>query len=127
MEKVSTGFSVLSLVITVLGLFALSSFIVQRRLKEIGMRKVLGATNMKIVIHFSFGFARLISVSFLMAIPVAYLVIRNILLAYSYRISIPIWAFPLAGVLCGVFALLIVGIKVYRASYYNSISTLRSE
>ena len=127
MDRLSTGFSILSLFITVLGLFALSSFIVERRLKEIGMRKVLGATNMKIVIYFSSSFARLIGLAFFMAMPVAYFVISNILLTYSYRISIPIWAFPLAGVLCGVFALLIVGIKVYRASYFNSISALRSE
>lgn len=127
MDRLSTGFSVLSLLITVLGLFALSSFIVERRLKEIGMRKVLGATNMNIVIYISSGFARLIGLAFFMAIPVSYFVISNILLTYSYRIPIPIWAFPLAGLLCGAFALLIVGIKVYRASYFNSISALRSE
>ncbi|MDX1943010.1 MAG: FtsX-like permease family protein, partial [Saprospiraceae bacterium] len=127
MEGVFYGFSVLSLLIACLGLFGLSMFVVERKIKEIGIRKVLGASVAQIVTLLSKDFALLILVAVLIASPIAWYFMSQWLESFAYRIDIPWWSFALAGVVVIAIALLTVGIQAIRAAVANPVNSLRSE
>jgi ABC-type antimicrobial peptide transport system permease subunit len=125
--KLSRVFSVLAVFISCLGLFGLSSFTAERRTKEIGIRKVLGASVTGITSSLSWDFLKLVLFSNLIAFPLAWGLMNHWLAGYAYRITISWWIFPAAGVLSMLIALATVSFQSVRAGLSNPVRSLRAE
>ncbi len=117
----------LAIFISCLGLFGLASFSVEQRVKEIGVRKVLGASVGEIVNLLSKDFVKLVLVAFGIAAPLAWFAMNKWLEDYAYRIDIPVWVFGLAGILAVGIALLTVSFQSIKAALKNPVKSLRSE
>ncbi|GAB3729926.1 ABC transporter permease [Spirosoma lituiforme] len=122
-----TLFAIVGIFIGCLGLFGLVSFVVTQRTKEIGVRKVLGATVAGIVALLSKDFLKLVLIAFVMASPIAYYAMSQFLADYEYKITIDWWVFALAGILAVGIALLTVSFQSVRAALMNPVKSLRSE
>ncbi len=127
METVFYTFAGLSLVIACLGLFGLSIFIAERKVKEIGIRKVLGANLRGIVALLSKDFAGLIAIAIVIAIPLSWLYMNSWLNDFAYRINIEWWMFAVASIIALLVALLTISIKSVKAALENPIKSLRTE
>ncbi len=125
--KIFALFAGFAIFIACLGLLGLSLFTTAQRTKEIGVRKVLGASVPNIVFLLSKDFIRLIIISFLIASPVAWYVMHNWLEGFAYRIPISWWIFPCAGLLAFIIALGTVSVQTMRAAGMNPVTSLRSE
>jgi len=125
--KLSNLFSLLALLITGLGLFGLAAFTAEQRTKEIGIRKVLGATVTAVVVMISKDFSRLVIIAFVIAAPLAWWGMDVFLERYPYRVNIPWWTFPLAGGFAFIMAIGIVSLQALRAAVDNPIKSLRTE
>ena len=121
------AFALLTVFISCLGLFGLAAYTAERRTKEIGVRKVLGANMASIVLMLSKEYVYLIGVASLLAAPVAWYFLHGWLQNYAYRIEIPWWIFILSGVLALAVALLTVSFQSLRAALMNPVKSLRSE
>lgn len=117
----------LAILISCLGLFGLASFSVEQRVKEIGVRKVLGASVTEIVNLLSKDFVKLVVIAFVIAAPLAWYAMNQWLKDYAYRTNIPLWVFVLAGVLAIGIALLTVSFQSVKAALKNPVKSLRSE
>jgi len=120
-------FAVIAIVISSLGLYGLVSFMAVQKVKEVGIRKVLGASAGNIVYLFSKEFTLLIAISFLVAAPLAYWMMTNWLQDFAYRINLGVGVFILAIVISLVIAWMTVGYKAIRAALVNPVRSLRSE
>ena len=125
--RIFVSFAALAVVIACLGLFGLSSFTAERRTKEIGVRKVLGATIPNLFGMLSSEFVRLVIVANVLAWPVAYAAMNNWLGGFAYRVELGWTTFILAGVLAMAIALLTVGFQAVRAATANPVESLRTE
>lgn len=125
--KLANLFAFLALLITGLGLFGLAAFTAEQRTKEIGIRKVLGATVTTVVMMISKDFTRLVLVAFVIAAPIAWYFLDSFLERYPIRIAIPWWTFPLAGCFALLMAIGIVSLQAYKAAVDNPVKSLRSE
>jgi len=129
-EKIGEIFSYISalaILIACLGLFGLASFTVERRTKEVGVRKVLGATVTDVVTLLSKDFVKLVLLANLIAGPVAYVVMNKWLQDFAYRIDLGWWVFALAGGLALIIALLTVSTQAIKAALANPVEALRYE
>lgn len=126
-RKLSMIFAILTIFITGLGLFGLASYTAQQRIKEIGIRKVLGATVPSLIGLISKDFTRLVVISFVVAAPVAYFLLQNYLERYTVRTSLDWWIFAVTGVIALLFALVVVVNQARRAALSNPASSLRTE
>jgi len=122
-----THFTVLAIIIAGLGLFALSAFTAEQRRKEIGIRKVLGASNSTILYKLSSEFVQLILVAFLLASFIAYFVMTRWLQDFSYSIKIGYITFLISGMASIMIALLTISFQAIRAAWTNPVDSLRSE
>jgi putative ABC transport system permease protein len=122
-----THFTLLAMVIAGLGLFALSAFTAEQRKKEIGIRKVLGASNGTILYKLSAEFIMLISISFVIASGVAYFVMSQWLKDFQYSIDIGVGIFLVAGAASIVIAMLTISFQALKAALSNPVDALRSE
>jgi putative ABC transport system permease protein len=120
-------FSILAVLIACLGLLGLASFTAEQKTKEIGIRKVLGASELSIVRLLSMEFIRLVFLAGLIAWPLAYLVMHNWLGNFAYRIAMPFELFLLAGILAVLIALGTVSFQAVRASLTNPVDSIRTE
>jgi len=120
-------FATLTIIITGLGLFGLAAFTAEQRTKEIGVRKVLGASVSSLISLISKDFSKLVIVSFIISSPLAWWLLNMYLERYPIRIDIDWWIFPLTGVVSLLFALIIVVTQVFRAAKANPVTSLRSE
>ena len=120
-------FTVFALFIACLGLFGLAAFMAEQRTKEIGVRKVLGASAASLVKLLSLDFLKLISIAVIIATPVAWYAMNRWLQDFSYRISIAWWVFALAGGLALGIALLTISFQSVKAALANPVKSLRSE
>ncbi|MCU0354097.1 MAG: ABC transporter permease [Cytophagales bacterium] len=120
-------FTALALFIGCLGLFALAAFTAEQRIKEIGIRKVLGASVSQIVTLLSKDFIKLVLVAFVIAAPIAWYVMNQWLQGFAYRIDIGWWIFALAGLLALLIALITVSFQAVKAALANPVKSLRSE
>ncbi len=128
LSDILSFFAALAIFIACLGLFGLASFTAEQRTKEIGIRKVLGASIRGIVFHLSHEFVRWVLAANLIAWPVAYYLMRNHWLAnFPYRISPRIPSFLLAGLISILIALVTVSFQVIRAALANPVESLRYE
>ena len=126
-QKLAGIFSILAFVITGLGLFGLAAYTAERRVKEIGIRKVLGATVTNLIALISKDFTRLVIISFIIAAPLAWYMLDQYLERYTIRIEIAWWVFPVVGLAVLLFALLIVSEQARRAAQANPVNSLRDE
>jgi putative ABC transport system permease protein len=120
-------FSMISVLIAVSGLFALTSFLARLRVKEIGVRKVLGASVANITTLLSKDFVKLVILAIAIATPIAFWALNKWLSDFAYRISLQWWMFALSGVLVVVITLLTVGSQAIRSAMVNPVKSLRSE
>lgn len=120
-------FATLAIFITGLGLFGLAAFTAEQRTKEIGIRKVMGASVPSIVRLISKDFSLLVIISFVISAPLAWWLLNKYLERYTIRTEIEWWVFPLTGIIALTFALLIVSTQALRAAQANPVNSLRSE
>lgn len=125
--KIAGIFGLLSILVSCLGLFGLAAFTTEQRTKEIGIRKVLGASVSSVVGLLSRDFLKLILVSLLIATPLAYYFMKQWLSDFAYRIDIAWWVFALSGALAIVVAFLTVGYQSMKAALRNPVRSLRNE
>ncbi|GGB03802.1 ABC transporter permease [Puia dinghuensis] len=126
-SKLSNGFSVLAIFISCLGLLGLTLFTAEQRRKEIGVRKVIGASVGNIVTMLSKDIVQLVLLSAVIATPVAWLAMHQWLQNFAYRITIAWWIFFVAGVLALLIALATIGYQALKAALANPVRALRSE
>jgi putative ABC transport system permease protein len=125
--KIILYFSCLSIFIACLGLFGLATFAAEARTKEIGIRKILGASILQITTLLSKDFLKLVMLAFVIASPVAYYFMDKWLADFAYRITISWWVFALAGVSATLTALITVSWQSVKAALMNPVKSLRSE
>ena len=129
-KQVSVVMSILAglaIFIACLGLFGLATFTAQRRTKEIGIRKVVGASVFQITALLSKDFLKLVLVSFIIAVPVAWIGMSKWLEDFAYRINISVWVFVVAGICAIAIALLTISFQSIKAALANPVKSLRSE
>jgi len=120
-------FAGLAVVIACLGLFGLAAYMVEQRTKEVGVRKVLGASTGSIVTLLSADFLKLVGVAFVIAAPVAYWGMQQWLADFAYRVALGPWIFVGAGGLAFVVALVTVSVQAFRAAQTDPVCTLKTE
>jgi putative ABC transport system permease protein len=125
--SIFTSFTVLAIIIACLGLFALSAFMAEQRSKEIGIRKVLGASVQGITTMLSGEFLKLVLLAILIASPIAWWAMDKWLQAFAYRIDISWWMFGAAGLGAILIALMTVSFQSIKAALANPVKNLRSE
>jgi len=125
--KISVVFTSLAILISCLGLFGLVSFVAEQKKKEIGIRKVLGASVHNIIRLLTKDFLKLVGIAFIIASPLAYYVMQSWLQDFPYRITIEWWVFIIAGGVAGIITLLTVSFQAIKAAFTNPIKSLRTE
>jgi len=125
--KVALTFSLLAVLIACLGLFGLATYMAEQRTKEIGVRKVLGASVPDVVSMLSKDFLKLVFISFVIAVPVSWWGMNKWLQDFAYRISIGWWIFIAAGVIAMLIALFTVSFQAIKAALANPVKSLRTE
>jgi ABC-type antimicrobial peptide transport system permease subunit len=126
-SSLASLFAVLAIVITGLGLFGLAAFTAEQRTKEIGIRKVLGASVSSLVNLISRDFSILVILAFVIWAPLSWWAMSSYLERYSIRTEIAWWIFPATGAIALIFALLIVSTQALRAAHSNPVNALRNE
>jgi putative ABC transport system permease protein len=126
-SRFSAVFTMLAIAITGLGLFGLAAFTAEQRTKEVGIRKVLGATVTNIVLLMSKEFAYLVVFGFVLASPLAWWGANQVLDKYQYKIDFPVWVLPAAGLIALGFTVMIVGTQAFKAAATNPVKSLRTE
>jgi len=125
--KVFTIFAVIAIAIAALGLFGLSAYTAAQRTKEIGIRKVLGASATEVLIMLSKQFLILVVIAFIIAVPVVAWTMNQWLEDFAYRIALQWWVFALAGVSVVAIAFASMLFQTMKAAVANPVKSLRSE
>src|SRR4029077_11315800 len=120
-------FAIFAIFIACLGLFGLVTYAAEQRIKEIGVRKVLGASVSEIVTMISKDFIKLVLIAFVVAFPVGWWMMNKWLQSFAYRIDISWWVFALAGLLTIAIALITVSFQAIKAAIANPVESLRTE
>jgi putative ABC transport system permease protein len=126
-SRLSVLFAALAILISCLGLLGLAMFSAEQRVKEIGVRKVLGASVSRIVSMFSFEFIKLVVIAFIIASPIAWYSMNSWLQDFAYKVDVSWWVFMLAAVISIFIALLTVGYQAIKSATVNPVKSLRSE
>jgi len=127
LQKLLSTFTFLAIVVACLGLFGLSSFSIRQRIKEIGIRKVLGSGNGKVVVLLTKDFLKPVALSILIGIPVSIYLAHKWLQNFAYKTSLGWWLFASAGVLALLIAAITVSMLAFKAATTNPTTNLRSE
>jgi putative ABC transport system permease protein len=120
-------FSAIAIFLSCLGLYGLAAFMAVQRIKEVGIRKVLGATTGNIVYLFSKEFIILIAIAFVIATPLAWYYMHQWLQGYAYRVSISWWPFVASGIVAVAIALMTISFQAIKAALANPVKSLRTE
>ncbi len=126
-SRLTNIFAGLAIFICCLGLAGLASFTIEKRLREIGIRKVLGASVSQVLMLISKEFLRLVAIAFLIAVPVTWYLMHNWLQKYTYHADMSVWTFGLVGLGLLMLTMLVVSLNTYRAANANPVKSLRSE
>jgi ABC-type antimicrobial peptide transport system permease subunit len=127
LSKLYKIFATIAIILSCLGLYGLASFMAVQRIKEVGIRKVLGATAVNIVYLFSKEFIILISIAFVIATPIAWYYMHQWLQDYPYRIDMSWWLFIAGGIASIIIALITVSFQAIKAALANPVKSLRAE
>ena len=127
MQGIFYGFAALSLLIACLGFFGLSIFVVERKVKEIGIRKVLGSRVTGIVGLLSGDFLKLVLIAAVIAFPFAWYFMHEWLQDFAYRVDMGWWVFVAAGATALVIALVTISFRAIKAALANPVKSLRTE
>ena len=125
--KIAITFAVLAILIACLGLFGLATYMAEQRTKEIGIRKVLGASVSNMVAMLSKDFLKLVAISFVLAVPLAWWAMYKWLQDFAYRVNISWWVFVLAGAIALAIAIVTVSFQAIKAALANPVKSLRAE
>jgi ABC-type antimicrobial peptide transport system permease subunit len=123
----SRYFAGMAVIISCLGLFGLTAFTAEKRVKEIGIRKVLGSSQWQIIYLLSGDFTKMVLLAVAIALPTSYLICAQWLGTFAYRTTLELWFFVGAGVGAIAIAWLTVGLQTFRASRVNPVNCLKSE
>jgi putative ABC transport system permease protein len=126
-KSIFTIFSCVAIFIACLGLFGLSAFAISQRVKEIGIRKVLGANVSTIVGLLSKDFLKLVLLAAIIAFPIAWYAMDSWLQDFAYRINIQWWIFVVSGVIAAIIAFVTISFQAIKAAVSNPVKSLRSE
>ncbi|WP_234736847.1 ABC transporter permease [Tellurirhabdus bombi] len=126
-SRIVQTFTIISILISCLGLFGLAAFAAQQRTKEIGVRKVLGASIANIVLLLSKDFLKLVLIAIVIASPLAWYAMNNWLQAFAYRTEIPWWIFVLTASLAVLIAFVTVSFQSIKAAMMNPVKSLKTE
>ncbi len=127
LSKIINSFTLMAILISCLGLFGLAAFSAEQRKKEIGVRKVIGATVPGIVRLLSKDFLKLVMIAFIIAIPIVWWAMNQWLEGFAYRIQVSWWMFALAGLIAFAIAIITVSSQAIRAAIANPVKSLRTE
>ena len=127
LSRIINSFTIIAIIISCLGLFGLAAFSAEQRKKEIGIRKVMGASVPGLVQLLSKDFLKLVVIAILLATPISWWAMGRWLQAFTYRISISWWMFAIAGLLAILIAMLTVSFQAIRAAVANPVKSLRTE
>lgn len=125
--KIISSFTVIAMLISCLGLYGLSMYMAERRFKEIGIRKVMGASVAQIVSMMSSEFVQLVIIAFVIAVPLSYYAMTKWLEGFAYKTPVDVMVFAYAGIAALVIALLTVGFESIKAASGNPVNALRNE
>ena len=125
--KVFSLFSFLAILIACFGLLGLSAYNILQRTKEIGIRKVLGASVQNVLFILSKDFITVVGISFVLAVPVTWWVMHNWLQDFAYRINMPWWVFAFAGLIAALIAFITISFQAIKAAIANPVKSLRTE
>jgi ABC-type antimicrobial peptide transport system permease subunit len=120
-------FASIAIVISCLGLFGMVAFMAERRTKEIGIRKTLGASELRIVRMLSGDFTIIVLIAIIISLPISYFLAKYWLTNFAYRIEMEWWFFVVAGLIALAIAWLTIGIQTIKAARVNPVECLRSE
>lgn len=123
---ITTG-SIIAIILSCVGLFAISLLVVSQRRKEIGIRKVVGASVGKLTVMLTSDFLKLVGIAFLIATPIAWYFSNQWLQNYPYRMNLSLWIFAAAGIIALLIAVLTISFRTIRAAMQNPVKSLRTE
>ncbi len=126
-QQIFSAFALIAIIIASLGLFGLSAFVIEQRTKEIGIRKVLGASVQSVLLLVSKEFLLLVGIAFIISVPVTWWAMHTWLRDFAYRINISWWIFVVAGIIAIAIALLTVSFQAIKAALANPVKSLRTE
>ena len=126
-QTIFLGVAIMTILIACLGLFGLATFAAEQRIKEIGIRKVLGASVSGIITLLSKDFIKLVSIAALIALPVSWWAMNNWLKNFAFRIDIGWWIFAVAALVAVLIALITVSVQAIKAAIANPVKSLRTE
>jgi putative ABC transport system permease protein len=126
-EQLSLTFTILAIFMACLGLFGLAAFTAQQRVKEIGIRKVLGATVSSITVMLSKDFVKLVIIAIFIATPIAWFAMNKWLEGFAYRVPVEAWVFVLAAIVAMAIAIITVSIQAIKAAMANPVKSLKTE
>jgi len=126
-QQIFSAFALIAIIIASLGLFGLSAFVIEQRTKEIGIRKVLGASVQSVLLLVSKEFLLLVGIAFIISVPVTWWAMHVWLQDFAYRINISWWVFVVAGIVAILIALLTVSFQAVKAAIANPVKSLRTE
>jgi putative ABC transport system permease protein len=126
-SQVITSFTIIAMIISCLGLYGLSAYMAERRFKEIGVRKVMGASVNEIMAMMSSEFIRLVLVAFAIAVPLSLYAINKWLDNFAYKTSVGVSIFIIAGVSALLIAIITVSFQSFKAASVNPVNSLRTE
>jgi putative ABC transport system permease protein len=125
--KIALIFAMLAIFIACLGLFGLATFVAEQRTKEIGIRKILGASVQGIITLLSKDFLKLVIIAFVIAVPLAWYFMAKWLEDFAYRINIGWWVFAIAGTVAFLIAMVTISFQAIKAALANPVKNLRTE
>ena len=126
-SKIMRSFTLFAIFISCLGLFGLAAFSAQKKTKEIGIRKALGASISSLIILVSKQFMKLVLISFVFAWPLAYYLMKNWLNNYAFKIELNIWIFIISGIILIIITFLTILYQSINASRTNPVDSLKYE
>ncbi len=127
MAKVLNIFTLLALIIACIGLFGLAAFSAERRIKELGIRKILGAKVSELALLFSSEFTKLVLISIVLASPIAYFLVDDWLKDFAYRTPIDVWVFIMAALSAFIITMITVSFQMIKVAIANPVDSLRTE
>jgi putative ABC transport system permease protein len=125
--KIAVVFSILAILVACLGVFGLTAFMAEQRTKEIGIRKVMGASVRDIISLFTNSYVKLLGISLVIAIPAAWWVGNMYLENFAFRVSMGWWIFAVAALVTVVLTLLTISMQAVKAAVKNPVEAIKSE